>query len=79
MTKIVLTVEVPDLVREVLDPEILSELLLEKVEEIVQDRITEASEVGALVDEDSDGYDAHDAEEALYGALESVEVSSEIL
>ena len=78
MTRIVLTVEVPDQFRDVMDPEILSELLAERVEEMIQERITEASEAGAL-GEDDDGYDPHEAEEALLEALDSVEVSAEIL
>ena len=44
MTKIVLTVEVPDILREVLDPEALSEVLHEKVEELLEDRASELTQ-----------------------------------
>tara|TARA_Y100001963_G_C6462263_1_gene300698 strand:- start:77 stop:298 length:222 start_codon:yes stop_codon:yes gene_type:complete len=73
MTKIVLTVEVPDILREVLDPEALSEVLHEKVEELLEDR---ASELTQHVWEDEESSNDPDV---LIEALEDLEVTSEIL
>jgi len=83
MTKIILTVNLPDIFREVLDPDILSEILVERVEEIVQERIQEdiAAVVanGSDMNEDEDDYDIQEREEAILEALDSIEINSETL